>query len=198
MSRHKYGSTGALVLVEISFILASSIIIAFNLKFPYTRDVTGKEESFVNFMITFVTAMFSIIPVRNSAFWMSQDLSDGTFLTFVQMEGKFKAFIYAYILDILYPISVFLMMEALVFALASFNYFSWVLNELIGYMFVANASYTSSLLLRKTFRTFMGSVVSLFAYLAFSFLGLVPITLLVIADLAFLSFVLYRFRCIEI
>ncbi|WP_149528701.1 hypothetical protein [Sulfuracidifex tepidarius] len=199
MSKHKYGSAGTLTLVEISFILASSLVIAFNLDFPYTREVMGgKEVSFMNFMITFVTAMFSIIPVRNASFGMSQDISDGTFMTFVQMEGKFKAFIYAYLMDVLYPISIFLVVGTLVLTLATLNYLWWAVESLTGYMFVANLSYTSSLVLRKTFRTFIGSVLSIFIYLAIIFLDLGSIALLAVIDVLLLSFLLYKFRCIEI
>ncbi len=180
--KHRYGNYGLFTYLDLAVALSVGIVMDYNVSFPTTRNVfIPNQEFFFNLTVTLVSVILVVLTLRNIPFGLGQDFYDGTIITFLQMKGRNKVFLYYYFVDVILPALFFIFSSIIVFYLALFNAsIVWILNFLVPYLFLCTISYAVTILTKKPFRAFFISIMILFAFLVLDFVELFSINSILI------------------
>lgn len=185
--KHRFGDLGLVSMVEISAVFSASIGITYNVAFPSTRSVYGFNESFTfNVIVFFISLIFSVMVLKNVAFGIAQDIFDSTIITFMQMRGRKRLFLYIYFIDILLQLIIFIIVAELIFVLGSFNFGAfWILEFSSTYLALGSIYFLIALLSKRPYRTFFISVFVIFLFMGLYVINLVNYYLFALITLIF-------------
>lgn len=199
--KHRYGLSGLLTYLDLSMALSAGIVVAYNVSFPESRSITSSSgSSLFQILFTLVSLVMAVLTLRNTSFGLGQDFADGIIITFLQMRRKDLVFLTFYAVDVILPALFFLVSCFLVFILSSFDAGpTWELLFLLPFLFLANLSYVITILVKRPFRSFVGSVVvAIFSLFFFFFGGLVNQLILVPMDLVSFALAYFLFKGVSV
>lgn len=165
--KHRFGDYGLFYITEINAIFIVSAAITYNLSFPSTRAIQNSDQSFSFGIIMYaVTLMLSLLALKNASFGIAQDIFDNTIITFMQMKGRKKLFLYLYFVDVLLQGITFVLIGELIFSLGSFNFGTfWIFQFFSTYLLLGSIYFIVALLTKRPYRSFIINLIILFLFL---------------------------------
>ncbi|WP_369610350.1 hypothetical protein [Sulfurisphaera javensis] len=165
--KHRYGDNGLLAYIDLSFALATGLVISYNSLYPLTRIVDSTQQlATFNIILWVESLILTTLNIKNISLGLGQDLFDGTIISFLQMRGRKKFFLASYFIDVLLLGILYILATEVVFYLSSFTPPSlWFIEFFSLYLFISNISLLITIILKRPYRSFFISIILVFGFL---------------------------------
>ncbi|BCU70289.1 hypothetical protein [Stygiolobus caldivivus] len=148
MLKHYYGDYTLTFYSDIIVLLSVTLIISSYVLSPL------KVHTRLSLIIPDITALYLVLVSKNLTIGLGQDLTEGTFITFLQMRGKRAVFLVFILINVILPYVFFILLSLLIFYLSNF-FSSIVYTDFTSYyIYSTGGNLVLTLLLKRPLRSF--------------------------------------------